>query len=243
MWLDTLIAVPVLGLQTVPTFNSMFTYPERLQPMLDEEIVRDHEIEVGYDRAGLGLQFRTKSGFSYKITLDNIVVEFAYLPREKRTPGRLPSQELPPLQRFSALADATVAQMAKLLSFVGSQEQPKVIRFGLAVSALLEKSKAPPGIDDLIKHHAAFFKGDVVKSQATFLVNIEKTNSHTDRCHHTYAFDDMEKPDDLAVTLDWQRVFRDAVQFSGSIEERLRPLKNAALAYFERVGQGGLKDA
>ena len=52
-----------------------------------------------------------------------------------------------------------------------------------------------------------------------------------------------KKPDDLAVTLDWQRVFRDGVQFSASIEERLRPLKNAALAYFEQVGQGGLKDA
>jgi hypothetical protein len=106
----------------------------------------------------------------------------------------------------------------------------------------MEKSKAPPGIVDMIKQHVSIFPGEVIKAESTFLANIESTGTYRDRCHHTYAYDDVDRPDDLTVKLDWQRVFGTPLSLS-STADPLRQMKDAALAYFERVGQGGLKDA
>ena len=91
MWVDTCISVPTLGLLTTPSFNAVFHYPERLQPLLDEAVVRDQELGVVGDRT-LGFEFQTKLGFTYRLNVNNIVVEFDYRPTETRAPGALPGR-------------------------------------------------------------------------------------------------------------------------------------------------------
>jgi len=241
MWLDTFIAVPLIGLQTAPNFGALYKYPERLQPLLDEVVARDSEVQVGVEPAG-GFQFRTKRGFAYKVLLDNVIVEFTYSASDKRLAGHRPAIELPPVESFGALLEETVDQAARVVSLLSASEPLRVRRVGLLASALMEKSKAPPGVADMIGRHGSFFSGDLIKAESTFVVDLDRAEAHTDRCHHAYAFDDAERPDHLTVKLDWQRVFRVPLALSAPTEQ-LRRMKDAALAYFERVGQGGLRDA
>jgi len=241
-WVDTFVSVPTVGLQTKPNFGALFTYPEKLQPMLDEAMERERELSFGLDRNGNGFQFRTEKGFTYTVNVNNIVVAFEYTPKDTQAAGALPLPELPPVEPFSALVEQTVQQMVRVLSLVATAEHPQVLRFGLAVKSLMERSKAPPGITEMITHQTSFYPGEPIKAQTAYLVNIEKTRTYTDRCHHHYLFDEVEKRDDLTVLLDWQRVFETPIRLSSQVADTLRPMKDAALAYFEKVGKGGLRD-
>jgi hypothetical protein len=242
MWLDTFIATPTIGLQTVPSFDALYKYPERLQPFLDEVFAREQEIQLVNEPTG-GFVFKTKRGFSYKLLLDNIILEFAYSPSDKRLPGHLPAPEMPPVENFSVLLDETFRQLVRVVGLLSAaSEPPKVNRFGLLVNVLMEKSKAPPGVADMIGQHASFFPGKLIKADSTFLVDLDRTDVHVDRCHHTYVFDDATTPDHLAVRLDWQRFFHTPLNLSTPAEP-LGRMKEAALAYLEKVGRGGLKDA
>jgi len=173
MWLDTFIAVPLIGLQTAPNFGALYKYPERLQPLLDEVVARDSEVQVGVEPAG-GFQFRTKRGFAYKVLLDNVIVEFTYSASDKRLAGHRPAIELPPVESFGALLEETVDQAARVVSLLSASEPLRVRRVGLLASALMEKSKAPPGVADMIGRHGSFFSGDLIKAESTFVVDLDR---------------------------------------------------------------------
>jgi hypothetical protein len=243
MWLDTLVSVPTVGLQMVPTFAAYFRYAALLEPMLDEIISREPTLELGIDpKTATAFTFRTTKGWAYTVGLDAITIQFAYRTKEQPVAGGLAVPEAPKIEPFSSLAEEAITQLARVLSHLAN-EKPKVRRFGLLVNTIMKRSDAPPGVTDMIAAHSSFFGGPVIKSDATFLANMITGGDHTDRCHHSYSFDDTESPDHISVKLDWQRVFKTALRFPSSASEQLRPLKDEALKYFERFGQGGLKNA
>jgi hypothetical protein len=227
----------------VPTFAAFFRYAELLEPMLDEIIAREPTLELGIDpKTATTFTFRTSRGWAYTLALDTITIQFAYRTKEQHVPGALAVSEIPKIEPFSSLADEAIAQLTRVLSYLAN-EKPKFLRFGLLVNTIMRTSEAPPGVRDMITTHSSFFSGPVIKSDATFLANVVTTENYTDRCHHSYSFDNTETPDHLSIKLDWQRVFKSALRLPSPASEQLRSLKDEALKYFERLGEGNLKNA
>jgi len=187
------------------------------------------------------MSFKSKDGFSHTLSHDNIVVEFSYRVGTRSETGKLPELVQPKVRPYTEIVSEAVNRLVRIGKTLG--KSVSLNRAGFVASVKLGRKALPPGLDAFAKHLDSFWKTPLVKLDGTFVVKLETREGSYDQCHHSMQFDaaNKERPDEVEVKLDWQRVFEPEKTLRlGEMEKDLLDWMGLATSYFEKVGEGAV---
>ena len=248
IWLDTLLAVPVVGIRMIPDFKELFEFQKRIGNFLDY-LKKDKELEKGNidirpkEIWGYSISV-LKTGFSFTLTPKDIIGQYSYEIKEVTRPGSLPTFEPPETIAYSQLLEKTLTYVQVFLALIKDLKGFQFDRIGIVANVGSDKESFPPGVLRWLEHLSKPW-GTLTKSESLLLANLQENNEaqYRDQCHHVVKFDDTTPEVGVRITLDWQRVFEIPISMS-DIEVLPRTLlscKDEARKYFQNFGEGGLK--
>jgi hypothetical protein len=237
-WLDQVLALPIVGMNTKPNLLAASRFLEVFAPRLDrwtEEEGASLDVTVG----PVELDVSFPSGFEVRLTDSSIVVSFEPKARRQPRAGKLPEIQVPEVARYSTLLEKARRLARDILdTFANSPTGPLDIRrFGIVAKARLESRALPPGVADFVDALKKALPGRLVKSNTTLVFRVRESEQGHDQCHHSIHFDEPDA-EETRLVLDWQRIYRSALQASANQE--LDAVSSSALEYFEQFGSGSL---
>ncbi len=239
LWLDNVLATPIMGLRVEPDFVRAPAYPAALGPLLNRLFQEHGEIKIDAPQP-LSLVFRTKDGFQHKVLSTDVVVEFDYPLSAQTKPGELPVLERREVESYSKVLEQTETRLGDIVELIAVEEPLAVMRVGIVAATRLKRDNLPPGVRALLEHLARPW-GELLKSESTLLAKLAQDVSSREQCHHMVVFDEASQPGSIHLTLDWQRVFAASRSLRApQIKEEVRRCRESAVSYFERVGAGDL---
>jgi hypothetical protein len=233
-WLDTLVAVPTVGLAVSPTFQSSAVGVERLRGLFQEWDKKGLVITVQTPSA-LGLQVETADGYLLNVDSMNVVIRFQYRTELLEYPGGFPA--LSPIKRipYSVLLTEVQERITQVCTALFQGDPPSLKRIGVVAACRMEPAECPPGVTALNKHLVEPWEGPVSAHKAVFTVEVGNTAGALDQCHYQLEHGSTE----TKVSLDWQRLLKSSIRLNpGDLRAELEAVVGAAQSYFERVGEG-----
>lgn len=247
IWLDSLLAVPAIGIRISPDFKDIFGFQKRLGDFIDfltrEEKFDIEKLEINTQEIfGYTISFR-KTGFSFVMTPKNIIGQYLYEIDQSPQPGGLPKFRLPEVMPYSQLLEKTFKCVQKLIALMKDLKGFQFDRIGIVANVGSDKDSLPPGVLKWVEHLNKPW-GKLVKSDASLVAQLDKneTEGYNDRCHHNIKFDDATPETGIHFTLDWQRTFNKSILISEGkgLSVLLTSCKAKALDYFQTFGEGDL---
>jgi hypothetical protein len=241
-WLDHVLAMPTIGCDLKPTFQSAQDYISALRPML-KQWGTTTDIDVATDKP-LSLTIRRKPGFAYSFEVNKFVVQFRYLYEVKQMPGQVAPEliDAPEVQKFTSLLESVASEFSEVFDHLAASESKGLTRIGVVASCRLDGESLPPGVTLFIRHLTRPWGGKALeKCQTHLLATISEDEKFRDRCHHQIDIT-VDRPNDVRLVLDWQRLFSSELQIGRGklIREQVKKCSEQALQYFERFGKGDL---
>ena len=241
LWLDGLLSVPAIGILLKPNFKNIFLFQERLVAFIDliskeyDELVINKLEEWGYS-------IKTpKSGFSFKLSPRNIIVEFSYVLEEKLQAGAFPAYDIPELSSYSELLEKTKKYIQELVHGLKDIEGFEYRRVGIVAETDLDKESPPPGISAFLNHLGKPWKGPLTISETKLVAELNKGDNYIDRCHHLLSFNEEVPGMGYRLKLDWQRLFKEPVPLEpAKLQRAIDDCITKAKGYFETFGEGDL---
>lgn len=247
IWLDTLLAVPVVGIHINPEFKEVFEFQKRIGNFLDylrkDKALEKGNIEIKAEEIwGYSISVR-KTGFSFTLTPNDIIGQYSYEIKQITQPGSLPTFEPPETIAYSQLLEKTLSYIQEFITLIKDLKGFQFERIGIVANVGGDKESLPPGVLRWLKHLSKPW-GTLIKSQSILLAKLQenKEAQYRDQCHHIVNFDDTIPEAGVRFTLDWQRFFEKPVSMSDMnvLPANLLSCKNEALNYFQNFGEGGL---
>ncbi|MCK5690169.1 hypothetical protein KAI87_12905 [Myxococcota bacterium] len=242
LWLDSVMAMPLIGVAFEPNFVTSANIHQILGPFiesLDDKFGVDKIKPEPYQ-----LFLQTGTGISVTVKSDSISVQQSRIVREKMHPGGDRRWEVDELEPYTPLLntcqDITVDLLAAL-----SEDSPLLIsRIGVIAASELVMDALPPGVTSLVEYLSTPWGADRVElSNTTLLVNLGQDGEALDRCHHTIRFNLEQDPQRLEFNLDWQRIWPNQhIDGNQDLSGLLSGATTAAREYFQRVAEGNLED-
>jgi hypothetical protein len=246
-WLNMSIATPVVGIQVLPDMRVAYSYPQLSASYFNSVIqeLRSQELSHRYtfsdNTVSGGFIFTTSTGFSYTLKHDSINASYTYSHVENRTPDGWINYEPPEVKLYTELLSETIKRMKALLSVFTEEHKLQVVRIGIVANIQLIKDSAPPGIQLWIDHLGKPWEGKLNNCQTSLLVDLGQKGAVSTRCLHSMSFDFTSQPDEIKLTLDWQRIYEPCLWTGRSnLDFPLEEIKKEALEYFELFGIGQL---
>lgn len=234
-WLDTVAAVPLVGVQLVPDWG--LRLPEHAEAIVGrlESAVRgrmrtDNPWHLSID---------CSDGLRFELTVENMTAQFAYPARATSAPGALDSVAVPAVRPYSSLLDTTIDAFGEVLGALHTNRRVRLRRIGVIASTSVDRSSPPPGVRRLLDHLDGFWPNPLTKCQAVFLAPLSKSKGSEDRCHHHVDFDSTSDPRLMRIQLDWQRVLGQPLDATvAKLDQVLHQARRDAVAYFDEFGRG-----
>ncbi|UBF26204.1 hypothetical protein K9N68_32625 [Kovacikia minuta CCNUW1] len=173
-WLDNFLAVPMVGFQIRPNFRILFNYQNILAPLL-EEIYSTYDSVTFETQGTSAFTVKSKSGFYYELSPDNIVIKFTYLVPEERRVGQIPTLKEVHPQAYSQLLINLALEVKKVLMFFVENEI-LVRRVGVVAELSMSRDSIPPGITNLIEYLSKPWGSSLIKCNAALTPNLQKTD-------------------------------------------------------------------
>jgi len=247
VWLDSLLAVPAIGVRISPDFKEIFDFQRRLEGFLDflvnEEKFGIEKLEIksqGIWGYSVSIQ---KTGFSFVLTPNDIIGQYAYEIGQIPKPGGLPTFQLPETMPYSQLLEKISTHVQKVFALIKDLRGFRFDRIGIVANVGSDKESLPPGVLKWIENLSKPW-GTLTKSESLLLAKLHENEEggYRDQCHHIVKFDDTTPETGIRFTLDWQRVFEGSIPISEGkgLSGNLTSCKNEALTYFQRFGEGDL---
>lgn len=240
-WLDSVLAVPVVGFEIQPNFRVILNYPQITIPLIEE--INSNQGSVTIE--GNSFQdfcIKSPKGFSYRFLPNNVTVSFAYpLTQNRILKGGIENISAIEIKPFSQLLTDTIEEFRKTLKILISDNDITFNRFGLVAAINTARSSVPPGITLLIEHLSKPWNKPLVACNVALTAEISDTDLFRDFCHHNFIFNEGLEPDNFNLSLDWQRVVKNENKLTANIiDEQISSYCEAATCYFEIVGEGRL---
>ncbi len=237
MWLDNVLAIPVIGIHFRASFSRVFSSAEAIGTFADTIRDSDGSATITWENPGR-LAIQSPRGFVYTHRPDELILTFTYPAKSERKPGELQSKEIVESSTYSKLVED---MQARFMSFHTAllKTEFSLDRIGIMANTQLAKDARPPGLTDLIGILGKLWTMPLIKTDTTLLSVLAKKGDQTDRCHHTVKFDDGVNNGETVFNLDWQRVYEPGQRFdTKSLNKTLFECKATALDYFEAFGSG-----
>jgi hypothetical protein len=247
IWLDSLFAVPVVGVHMIPDFKEVFEFQKRIGNFLDflavdkpsqiaKFVIKPDEIW------GYSISVR-ETGFSFVLRPQDIIGQYSYEIKHVPHPGSLPTFEPPTTMPYSQLLEKIFNYVQEFVSFIKDLKGFKYDRIGIVANIGSDKESLPPGVLEWIEHLSKPWR-ELIKSESLLLAKLQENEErgYRDQCHHILKFDDTTPEIGIRFTLDWQRFFKKPILISEAkgLSENLISCKNEALNYFQKFGEGDL---
>lgn len=242
-WCDKLASTPTMGLRYTPSYTPAEVLLTSLKPILDRETVGERATFQIEQLEAFTAAFNTDDGYKYSVDPLSVAVIYNHRIRATAQSAGPPIMELisepaPFTQLLQNVSDRLV-ELAGLLPIVKGRG---IKRVGIVSQTTVQLEDAPPGIGMLFEEVGMPFGGTVDSFNVAITTRLKSSDGHVDRCIHTLSLPEDEKKL-VTVQLDWQRTFDDAKSVTGSLlKTMLESAKGDALAYYERVAEGGLSD-
>lgn len=240
IWLDSVLATPIVGLRIRPDFILMSNYLQAIAPFLQD---LNNRGTLNVESASINsLTVNAGNGFSYRLFPEDILVEFSYrLAAKKANPGKLPVMSEIEVKPFLELLDDTIDQSKRLLEvLIDRKFKIEVNRFGIVANVISDEYSIPPGINSLIDHLSKPWSGSLVHCSSSLTATLNETDDFIDRCIHTINFDEAN-PGEVAVSLDWQKHFKKPTFITKTfLSKSILEYREQALSYFQTIGEGNL---
>lgn len=247
IWLDSLLAVPVVGIHMNPDFKEVFEFQKHGGNFLDF-LKKDKALEMGnieitpMEIWGYSVSVR-KTGFSFVLTPQNVTAQYIYEIKPVTHPGSLPAFEPSETMAYTQLLEKSFNYVQHFFSPIKDLTGFQFDRIGIVANIGSDKESLPPGVVRWIEHLSKPW-GALVKSESLLLAKIKenKEAKYRDQCHHIMKFDETIPETGIQFTLDWQRVFEKPISISETKEltVNLTSCKDEALKYFQKFGEGDL---
>jgi len=159
----------------------------------------------------------------------------------KELPAKLPVVDYPVRpQMYSEAIRDLVADIEDLLPLLAGT-LGDFARVGIVAGCRLKADDLPPGIGSYVKHLGRPWPGVTPMIESTVMVNLSTEADKIDRCHHSVNLNEDDRPGDVRVKLDWQRVMRPP-QPAGADEivAEVGACVAAATEYFNTFAAGDL---
>jgi hypothetical protein len=244
VWMDSIMAVPTIGLQIEPQFRFSGRFTELIAPMLEERIKRGEMLNLSSNDPAK-LVVNTSTGLVYTLTLENIGIDHRIPQREVKSAGQLRHIEAVPVGGFSELLEVVRVEIDNVVRLLRELAPIKVTRVGILAVMTMHRDAMPPGLKLLVDHLARPWGAPLQRCETTLTAILnEEPENYTDRCHHGVAFDTTSDPKDIGFRLDWQRLLHKSVELGeGWAAEHLSEWVSQAIRYYDRVGEGALSYA
>jgi len=237
IWLDSVLATPLMGIRFVPDWEKVFSYKENVIPSF---VKRDEGITIKLNSEdSLSFALQTPKGWNYHINHNNLSVDFQYYFNQVRKPGELTSLASPEIMIYSEILQKMKVELETLWDAVHKGENQPINFIGILARCVIDKAKLPPGIEDLVKYLQKPWDLGFIKLKTNFTANLAESEESLSRCHHDLWYDNEKNGGEVSLSLDFQRIFKEPVKLGkkkvGSlIEETLQE----AAEYFEKIGTG-----
>lgn len=216
LWLDTVLAVPALGVQLNAPPSVLFGLREVVGPSLDQlAALSDLEVAQASVQGNYELRISGKDGYTHKVVQlaggggCHATVDFTYTPRETKTVGQLPMMSFHP-RPYAEIVKECLRRADILTESILRQSGVSIARFGLAARCELAESQLPPGL----LNYRDWSEGPWLKRgasirtlQSTVLTVLSHAENSLEQCHHSMAYERGERDTEYKVLLDYQRVF------------------------------------
>jgi hypothetical protein len=241
-WCDKLASVPTIGITLTPHYQPASTLVTALTPLLDRHVKLKSSMPVQtftLDRLdAFDLAFHLRDGFHYILSHSGITISFKNQVEIKAQSADVPTLDLlsesGPYTKLLPIASQHLVETATLITEAAVR---RLIRVGVVTTTSAYIEEMPPGIQKLLELSFRPW-GDVTSFGLQLASKIEETEQYVDRCVFTIT----KNEDDEAIPttlLDFQRTFKNSPQVRRNVlNEVLHKTTHAALAYFERIGEG-----
>ena len=242
-WCDKLASTPSAGFRLTPSFIPSSTIMDNLAEMfngmcLDGKPTFNVELMDAF-----ALAFNTEPGYRFSADPMSVGVSFNHRMRAVPSSGGPPVMELISKPApFTALLAEVNKRLSEITNLLPSKKGRSITRVGIVSSTNVDFDDAPPGIQEILNNIPRPLGGSFHFMNASIGTTIKTSTNYIDRCTHSMSIPE-NRTGMMSLNFDWQRTFTNPVLIvSGASERILEDAENAALAYFERVAEGGLSD-
>lgn len=242
-WCDKLASTPAVGFRFTSAFIPSDAILSAFSPVLNAQVDGDRQTFTIETLEPFAAHINTESGFKYQI--DPNALSVTYNHRIKASPAsagppimELISKPAP----YTELLDDVIDMIHEAAALLPPVRGRLIKQVGVVSQTQVHLEDAPPGIISLFGEIGRPLGGEVQSFNVAITNVINRTDGYLDRCIHTLGLPDDEKKL-INVLLDWQRVYTDPKTVSApTLKNMLETAKSEALAYYERVAEGGLAD-
>lgn len=243
MWLNTVRAVPAVGISFVSNFDTPASILTRLRPLLRKWREEQASLKFGIDK-DFTVKVERPDGVELQVTHDRLVAKFYYLTtfveRGLRQPTVKYQCDPMPFEQIAALLLDVVGEVLAELYKDGNRA---ITRVGVVADGNFDPDALAPGFEKLLHHVSQPWEKGLVSANFTMLARLSEEGHWVDRCHHVL---NSSGDDDAVVAfkLDWQRAYNEPlIQSAKQVRQSFSEIVDLALEYFGRFGIGDLNYA
>lgn len=243
-WLDSVLTVPAVGILTqvwlgFPT--GIWTALERCSPKWNDGGSAQPLVRLN---GPADIRIEWTNGLYLALTPTSVVAGSSFNLTWEQKPGTLPQVVAPTPKPYSELQSRAVDVLETFFNVgLPATVEHQLVRVGILADSRLIESVAPPGVVRFMADLELASRGRLTTAEGSLLAELRTGDDGRDQCHHTYAKNVHERPDDLGLRLDWQRVWEPAKRMrSTRILDEIRAAATLANRYFEQFGSGEVSD-
>lgn len=244
MWLDSIRAVPTIGLAWKPSYETGANILEQMRPTIYKLEDAGQLQDVSVDTQIGTVTIQRTDGLNVALSTTSLVCQFVYV-NAIENQGEVTApvvREVRPLQSYLMLMDEVRALLGEMLPLVQSRPgvRRKPYRIGVVADGTIKGDRLPPGFDAYLAHLARPWGQSSVEVDGNIVATLAESSTSREVCHHLLKRG--KKQDDLmGFKLDWQRYY--SLPQSPSVkalQAMVDESVDSALSYFGRFGLGDL---
>lgn len=244
IWLDSVLATPLIGIRLVPNREKLHEFKEHALRIISGLYGKFDKIQTNRHKDDFW-GYNVKAGnYSFDLLHNNIIVRYEYRHKTHNEAGNLPSLLQPELQSYSSLFDEIRMQIQKIFEVIEIIDGYAFDRIGLVAEVKLDEESLPPGLQEFLHHLGKPWNNNISAFGGVISAELDRSanEGYSDSCHHTVKFEkDKLETSGYTLMLDWQRLYEEPIPIKlKNLLEDIENCSSKAFHYFETFGEGDL---
>lgn len=243
-WYNSVLITPTVGIHFKPNYRLAFESNKLFAELITKLDNDDNINELTFSPNG-GFYLLENDGYEYNLNKNNLTVSFKYILKQNEIAGQLPTTKDCDIQKFDELIEICKEKLFKVFSLIIKSDcNPSIKRFGFVANCIFDPDLLPPGVEFFLNCYLKPWKKGIDKIKSMVSAKLNFDEEFYDRCHHHLDIDYEKENIQLAVVLDWQRVFNNSKSYltNNDFKKKFNNVYNESMAYFEIFGERGIEN-
>lgn len=240
MWLNSVRAVPTIGLKFSPTIDTAASLIARLKPLLLKWQMAHPGMKIGIQQE-IKVKIERPDGLEITVAHDQLACKFYYLSKliERGQLQPVVKYQSAPIP-FGEICDRIQEALGEVLAELSKEGNRSLALIGVVAEGNLDPDSLPPGFFSFFKYLERPWSNGLIEIKSNLLAKLQESDGVVDRCHHMVE----RLADEESVVnfkLDWQRVWQSPESpNSTKLKAMISDVRSAAFNYFGAFGLGEL---